>query len=78
MKRRNSAPLTDEDCDIWLLRLRPLGMGWIRRMLDVDRLDADLMYQAQCHPLISGHITGSGEHVMLRSNLTSYRRAGIA
>ena len=48
-RRLNSAPLTDEDVDIWFF-LAAFGRdsesaAWIRRMLRDDRRDADLMFQ---------------------------------
>lgn len=83
MKRhRKSLKLTDEDLEIWWSKVHwgadPHVIGRLGiHSIDSDSLDADLMFQAQSHPLISGHFTQSGEHVILRSNLASFRMVEI-
>lgn len=73
MTPRQSLPpcslLTPEDLDIWVCR------KWNRYTFSqADRLDADLMLQAQSHPLISWHTTASGESVAMRNNLAALRK----
>lgn len=81
MKHRlPSAPATDEDSDIWLSIVALYLEDWATVGVifrDSDRCDADLMWQGQAHPIISGTHTAFGELVVLRSNLTSFRRAGL-
>jgi hypothetical protein len=78
MKPLLSAPLTEEDHDCWVLvmeRFLP-GLGLAIASSNSDRRDADLMYCAQKHPLVTAHIQEGGEHCEVRGFLTSMRRVG--
>jgi hypothetical protein len=84
--RLNCLPLSEEDNAIWHLVVdrfyqlkrapRYAFTGLWSGSLTQGRRDADLMYQAQSHPLITAHID-NGEHCEVRGFLTSMRRAGV-
>lgn len=72
--------LTGEDFAIWDRILNPPPpregvSGWGYQLMAVR--DARLIYHAQYRPLISGEHSFDGYVIMVRSNLTSFRRAGL-
>lgn len=78
--RLKSAPATDEDSEIWLGIVAGYMEDWATVGVifrDSDRYDAEIMLNAQNHPIICATYTPDGERIEVRGWHTTIRRAGV-